>query len=114
MRTYIPSWIDRYAYIITTSVLRQYPRILAELGKMSYMKSPDKHRMAVLTYKKDAVERVLSELDDCERQAISECFFRDTTILNADVPMSESSIKRLNKRVILRLAEELGEIKPKA
>ncbi len=112
MRTYTPSWMDREAYIITTSVLRQYPKIKAEVAKMAYMRVTDANaqKKKAMTAKTEAVDKVLAELDECERQAVSECWFKNGTILYADVPMSESSIKRLNKRVIVRLAQELGEV----
>lgn len=110
MRTYIPAWIDKYSYLVINSTLRQYPAVCRELAKLGYMSNPDPRRLAALRRKKDVVDIVLSELDDYERKAVEECFFKDKRITDADVPMSERSLKRLFKQVILRTGTLMGEL----
>ncbi len=110
MKTYIPRWIDKYSYIIITTLLRQYPAVCAELGKMEFMDSPNEARKEYLMKKRLAVESVLNTLDEAERATVSECFFKNKRIIDANVPLSESSVKRINKRVILALGKLIGEI----
>ncbi|AMG20716.1 transcriptional regulator [Staphylococcus saprophyticus] len=71
----------------------------------------DIRRNKILEFKR-AIERVINTSSKKEREFIHEYYFNQKMIINAcnDIHISESTGHRIKKKIVLKLAEELGEL----
>ncbi|MGW7900622.1 DUF1492 domain-containing protein [Staphylococcus shinii] len=70
----------------------------------------DIRRNKILEFKR-AIERVINTSSKKEREFIHEYYFNQKMIINVcnDIHISESTGHRIKKKIVLKLAEELGE-----
>ena len=68
-------------------------------------------RNKILEFKR-SIERVINTSSKKEREFIHEYYFNQKMIINVcnDIHISESTGHRIKKKIVLKLAEELGEL----